>query len=78
MAISTTEWIERCARRLTEVDPALGAAEARELAVALHAFERTRALDPVAAVDFVASELDQPEPRFERRARPREGRPASP
>ena len=66
--LNPDDWIDRCTRRIVECDPAIPEAEARVLAAELHAFERTRCLDPVDAVDFVASELGQPSPRFERRA----------
>ena len=71
-------WIARCARRIVERDPAISETEARTLAAELYAFERTRFLDPVDAVDFVESELGRPAPRFERRAvaRPSSGNAA--
>ena len=71
MAISSLEWIRRCAIRITEVDADVGRAEARSIALALHDFERTRALEPELAVEFVAAELVRPQPVFERRAAPR-------
>jgi hypothetical protein len=62
-----SQWIERCASRILQVDHALGQVEAKELARALRRFERTAAMVPEDAVDFVAQELAQPHPRFERR-----------
>jgi hypothetical protein len=54
------QWVERCARRITQVDADIGDAEARRLAREFHRFERTRAMDPEAAVDFLARELSDP------------------
>ena len=61
-------WVERCARRISEVDREIADGEARRIAREFHRFERTRAMPPEAAVDFVARELANPnrEP-FERR-----------
>ena len=71
MAISSLEWIRRCAVRITQIDGEVDRVEARSIALALHDFERTRALDPELAVEFVAAELVRPNPVFERRAAPR-------
>lgn len=61
-------WVERCARRISEVDQEIVDAEARRIARDLHKFERTRAMEPEAAVDFVAMALADPaRPPFERR-----------
>ena len=61
-------WLERCARRIAEVDDAITQAEARRLARDFHRFERTRAMAPEDAVDFVARELANPDRGpFERR-----------
>ena len=61
-------WLERCARRISEVDAGITQPEARRLARDFHRFERTRAMAPEDAVDFVARELAKPEPGpFERR-----------
>lgn len=63
-----TLWLERCARRISEVDDEIADAEARRIARDLHRFERTRAMDPEAAVDFVAMTLADPARQpFERR-----------
>ena len=61
-------WLERCARRISEIDREIAEGEARRIAREFHRFERTRAMPPEAAVDFVARELAKPnrEP-FERR-----------
>jgi hypothetical protein len=71
LSISSLEWIRRCAVRITEIDKDVDRAEARSIALALHDFERTRALEPERAVEFVAAELVQPHPVFERRSAPR-------
>lgn len=61
-------WLERCARRISEVDQEIAEGEARRIAREMHRFERTRAMPPEAAVDFVASELSKPaRDPFERR-----------
>ncbi len=61
-------WLERCARRISQVDQEIADAEARRIARDLHKFERTRAMQPEAAVDFVAEELANPaRAPFERR-----------
>jgi hypothetical protein len=66
--LDTGAWVERCAHRITQLDPELAFYEAKELADDLRAFERTRAMDPEAAADFVADQLARPDrPRFERR-----------
>lgn len=71
MTISSLEWIRRCAARITELDKDVDRVEARSIALALHDFERTRALDPERAVEFVAEELVRPRPVFERSSGPR-------
>ena len=65
-------WLERCATRIVELDRDIGANEARRIARDMQSFERTGAMAPEAAVEFVASELVRPDRgRFERRAMPR-------
>ncbi|MGZ5237962.1 MAG: hypothetical protein ACXWCV_16750 [Caldimonas sp.] len=62
-------WRNRCARRITELDPEITIAEAKGIAADFHTFERTRAMNPEDAADFVAAEMNRPEaPRFERRS----------
>ena len=62
-------WLDRCARRISELDVDIADGDARRIARDLHKFERTRAMEPEAAVEFVASELANPSrARFERRA----------
>jgi hypothetical protein len=61
-------WLERCARRISEVDNDIAEAEARRVARDLQRFERTAAMPPEAAVDFVAMEMAKPNRSpFERR-----------
>jgi hypothetical protein len=61
-------WLERCARRISEVDSEISPDEARRIARAMKSFERTGMMPPEAAVDFVAGEMARPErTRFERR-----------
>ena len=71
-ALPQAVWLERCANRIAEVDQNIGADEARRPARELYSFERTAAMAPEAAVDFVASELARPtRGRFERRIQTR-------
>ena len=66
--LAPTLWLERCALRIGELDDGIADTEARRLARELHKFERTRAMQPEAAVDFVALELGNPHrPPLERR-----------
>ena len=70
--LSQDVWLERCARRISEVERGIEPDEARRLAREMHTFERTGVMPPEAAVDFVAQEMDLPErARFERRRSPR-------
>ena len=65
-------WIDRCAGRIVEIDREIATDEAKRIARDLRSFERTAAMAPEQAVDFVASELARPDRvRFERRAAPR-------
>jgi hypothetical protein len=65
-------WCDRCAQRLTELDEAITTAEARRLAKDVYAFERTRAMGPDSAAEFVALEMSRPDRGpFERRSAPR-------
>jgi hypothetical protein len=65
-------WIARCAMRIVEVDSRIDAAEAEDIARNLRSFERTAAMEPEQAVDFVAAELARGQrTKFERRATPR-------
>ena len=61
-------WLERCARRISEVEQDIAETEARRIARDLQRFERTAAMPPEAAVDFVAMEMSKPDRApFERR-----------
>lgn len=67
--LQADEWCDRCAKRLTELDQDISSDEAQQIAHDVHAFERTRAMEPEGAADFVASEMSRPEHvRFERRS----------
>lgn len=62
------EWIARCAARIIEIDNGIAEDEAKKIAQEMLAFERTGAMAPEAAVDFVVSLYESPEPeRLERR-----------
>ena len=66
--LETTRWCERCAARIMTIDDEIHDADARRLAREVHAFERTRAMSPEAAADFIASEMGRENRgRFERR-----------
>ena len=65
------DWIRRCAQRIGQLDQQIADEEARALAQDLRGFERTAAMAPEDAADFVASELARAAPRFERRTVPR-------
>jgi hypothetical protein len=65
--LPASQWIERCVLRILQFDQDVDRMEARKLARELRRFERTAAMIPEAAVDFVAEELARPHPRFERR-----------
>ena len=76
-ALDPTVWRSRCAQRMAELDPDLTRSEAERLAVDVHAFERTRAMEPEAAAEFVSIEMSRPDRApFERRSVPR-GRQAA-
>jgi hypothetical protein len=70
--ISAEEWRERCARRVRELDQNISESEAQTVAQDVYDFERTRAMLPEDAADFVAQQMSQAEPpRFERRSKER-------
>ena len=70
--LSAAEWRERCARRIRELDRQISESEAQTVAQDVYDFERTRAMLPEEAADFVAEQMSQAEPpRFERRSRKR-------
>ena len=67
--LDPTVWCDRCAQRIVALDDQITDAEARRVARDMHAFERTRAMAPEAAADFIASEMGREDrSRFERRA----------
>jgi hypothetical protein len=67
--IDSHEWRERCARRIAELDQDISRSEAERLAKDVYAFERTRAMSPEAAAEFVAVEMTRPDRApFERRS----------
>ena len=67
--LDATTWRSRCAQRMAELDPDLTRSEAERLAKDVHAFERTRAMAPEAAAEFVSIEMSRPERApFERRS----------
>jgi hypothetical protein len=70
--LTESEWVERCASHLVKIDPQLSTDEAVGLAAEFFRFQRTAAMAPEAAADFVASELARAQPRFERRSAARE------
>ena len=70
--LSPADWRERCARRIREIDADITETEAETVAQDLYDFERTRAMQPDEAADFVAEQMRQSEPpRFERRSKER-------
>ncbi len=71
-SLDSTDWRSRCAQRIAELDSDLSRIEAERLAKDVYAFERTRAMTPEAAAEFVAIEMSRPDRApFERRATPR-------
>lgn len=68
-SLDSVDWRSRCAQRIAELDNDLSPIEAERLAKDVYAFERTRAMTPEAAAEFVAIEMSRPDrPPFERRA----------
>jgi len=68
-AMDFDTWCERCARRIGELDEQITQAEAKRLARDVYAFERTRAMGPVSAAEFVSVEMSRPDRGpFERRS----------
>jgi len=71
--LDSATWRSRCALRIAELDHQISRIEAERLAKDMHAFERTRAMAPEAAAEFVSIEMARPDRApFERRAPPRE------
>jgi hypothetical protein len=72
-ALDPNAWCIRCAQRISELDPDISRIEAERLAKDVYAFERTRAMSPEAAAEFISVEMARPDRApFERRATPRE------
>ena len=70
--IPVEQWRERCAIRIREIDPEISESEAQTVAQDVYDFERTRAMQPEEAADFLAEQMNQAEPpRFERRSKER-------
>ncbi len=70
--IEAGEWRLRCARRIRELDDRITEPEAQTVAQDVYDFERTRAMLPEEAANFVAEQMSRPEPpRFERRSKDR-------
>ena len=69
--LPAADWIDRCASQLTRTEPAIDATAALALATEIFQFPRTAAMAPEAAVEFVAHQLTQAVPRFDRRLLPR-------
>ena len=64
-------WITECAAHLLLLEPAMSRAEAQAIAESMRNFERTGAMAPPVAAEFVASEMRKPDgERFERRGGP--------
>jgi hypothetical protein len=70
-SLLAVEWIERCALQLTRADPDIDDTAAIALANEMYSFPRTAAMAPEGAVEFVAHQLAQAVPRFDRRRSPR-------
>ena len=71
-SLSAADWRARCARRIRELDGQISESEAETIAQDVYDFERTRAMLPEEAADFVAEQMSRAEPpRFERRSKER-------
>lgn len=70
--LDPTDWRSRCAQRIAELDQEISRIEAERLAKDVYAFERTRAMSPEAAAEFISAEMARPDRApFERRAQSR-------
>jgi len=66
---AATEWVQRCATRLVALEAQLSLEDAAQVAASIREFERTGAMDPDAAADFVSAEMRRAQrTRFERRS----------
>jgi len=71
--LESADWRARCAQRIAELDQDISRIEAERLAKDVHDFERTRAMSPEAAAEFISAEIARPDRApFERRSRARE------
>lgn len=71
--LDSDTWRARCAQRIAELDQEISRSEAERLAKDVHAFERTRAMSPEAAAEFISVEMARPDRApFERRSQARE------
>ena len=69
-------WVQSCVTRLVALEPQLTVEEAMQIADCIRGFERTGAMDPVAAADFVSAEMQKAQrTRFERRAGAAQAKP---
>jgi hypothetical protein len=53
------DWVDRCARRIIEIDPTCSHEEAAAIARDMLAFERTGVMEPEAAIEFVVGEFSK-------------------
>ena len=60
-ALDPTIWCIRCAQRIAELDQDISRIEAERLAKDVYAFERTRAMSPEAAAEFISVEMARPD-----------------
>ena len=58
---SLNAWLALCEVRIAQVEPSLTLAERQHLARSMLEFERTGAMPPEAAVDFVVSQMSKSE-----------------
>ena len=58
---SVSPWLAQCEARIAQVEPSLSVTERQRLARAMLEFERTGAMSPEAAVDFVVSQMSKSE-----------------
>lgn len=71
--LDSATWRARCAQRIAELDQDISRSEAERLAKDVYAFERTRAMSPETAAEFISAEMARPDRApFERRSQARE------
>jgi hypothetical protein len=62
-------WVRVCASRIVQIEPQLAPDEAMRIALTMLRSERTAAMSPEVAADFVAAEMSKARsPSFERRS----------